>query len=92
MAEYAFGNEVLETKRSRRFIAGMNNDFIRQEVLRQKWMTAEGKPKEYDEVLNVAEEARSTQMGMRAAGPVTGIGVSDSSAPTTVIGVSDGTV
>ena len=50
MAEYAFGNELLETKRSRvlwRFIAGMNNDFIRQEVLRQKWMAAEGKPKEY---------------------------------------------
>ena len=95
MAEYAFGDEVLETKRSRvlwRFIAGMNNDFIRQEVLRQKWMTAEDKPKEYDEVLNVAEEARSIQMGMRAAGPVTGIGVSDSSVPTTVIGVSDGTV
>ena len=44
------GIEVLKTKRSRvlwRFIAGMNNDFIRQEVLRQKWMTAEGKPKEY---------------------------------------------
>ena len=82
---------TLETQRSRvlwRFIAGMNNDFIRQEVLRQKWLTAEGKPKEYEEVLNAAEEARPIQMGMRAAGPVTGIGVSDSSVPTTVIGVS----
>ena len=28
-------------------------------------------------------------MGMRAAGPVTGISVRDSSVPTTVIGVSD---
>ena len=71
---------------------GMNNDFIRQEVLRQKWLTAEGKPKEYEEVLNVAEEARSIQMGMRAAGPVTGTGVSDSSVPMTVVGASDSTV
>ena len=44
----------------------MNNDFVRQEVLWHKWLTAEGKPKEYDEILNVAEEARSIQMEMRA--------------------------
>ena len=89
MAEYAFGNEVSETKRSLvlwRFIAGMNNDFTRQEVLGQKWLTAEGNPKEYEAVINVAQEARSIQMGMRAAGPVTGTGVSDSGMPTTVIG------
>ena len=39
-----------------------------------KWLTAEGKPKEYDEILNVAEDARSIQMGMR---------------PTTVTGGND---
>ena len=55
----------------------MNNDFIRQEVLWHKWLTAEGKPKEYDEILNVAEEARSIQMGMRAAVPMTVTGGND---------------
>ena len=80
MADYAFAKEVPETKRSRVlwcFIAGMNNDFARQEVLRHKWLTAEGKPKEYDEILNVAEEAGSIQMGMRAAVPMTVTGGND---------------
>ena len=80
MADYAFAKEVPGTKRSRvlwRFIAGMNNDFARQEVLRHKLLTAEGKPKEDDEILNVAEEARSIQMGMRAAVPRTVTGEND---------------
>ena len=45
--------------------------------MRHKWLTAEGKPKEYDEVFNVAEEARSIQMGMRAAVPMTVTGGND---------------
>ena len=59
MADFAFVNEVPETKRSRvvwRFIAGMNNDFVRQEVLRHKWLTAQGKPKEYDEILKKPDQ------------------------------------
>ena len=55
----------------------MNNDFARPEVLRHKWLTAEGKPKEYDEILNVAEEARKIQMGMRAAVTMTVTGGHD---------------
>ena len=80
MADYAFAKIVPETKRSRvlwRFIAEMNNDFARPEVLRHKWLTAEGKPKEYDEILDVAEEARKIQMGTRAAVPVTVTGGHD---------------
>ena len=73
MTDYAFAMEVSETKRTRvlsRFIARMTNDFVRQEVLRHKWLTAEWKPNEYDEILNVAEKARSIQMGIRAFVPM----------------------
>ena len=44
MTDYAFAKEVPETKRSRvlwRFLAEMSTDFVRQEVLRHKWLTAE---------------------------------------------------
>ena len=49
----------------------MTNDFVRQEILCHKCLTAKGKLKNITKILNVAEEARSIQMGMRAAVPMT---------------------
>ena len=49
-----------------KFISGLIDDFVRQEVLRQKWMTA-GVPRSYDEVLNYAEEVASILKSVKAA-------------------------
>ena len=69
LAGYAFPRELADTVRSRvlwKFISGLIDDFVRQ-VLRQKWLTAEGVPKSYDKVLNYAEEAASILKSVKAA-------------------------
>ena len=50
-------------------ISGVRSDFIRQEIFRMKWMTKEGIPKEYDEILSVADEALSVVKVMTATSP-----------------------
>ena len=47
LACYAFAKEEAMTVRSRvlwKFISGIQCNFIRQEIFRQKWMTDDGKP------------------------------------------------
>ena len=60
LACYAFAKEEPTTVRSRvlwKFISGIQCDFIRQEIFRRKWMTDDGKPKSYEDLLSIAEEA-----------------------------------
>ena len=56
-ATYAFSGDNADSVRGRviwKFISGVNNDFIRQELLRKKWVGDDNKAKSYDEILNNA--------------------------------------
>ena len=47
-------------------ISDIQCNFIRQEIFRQKWMTDDGKPKSYEDLLSIAEEAMAVIRAMKA--------------------------
>ena len=70
LACYAFAKEEATTVRSRvlwKFISGIQSDFIRQEIFRQKWMTDDGKPKSYKDLLSIADKAIAVIRAMKAS-------------------------
>ena len=59
-ASYAFPAENTDSVRGRviwKFLSGLRNDFIRQELFRKKWMGDDNRAKTYDEILSNAQSS-----------------------------------
>lgn len=85
IASIAFSNEAELSVRSRviwKFISNLENEFIRQEILRDRWMTDSNEPKEYAQILNSAKRAETLQKSMIASSKV-GISVAHEASSST---------
>ena len=63
-ATYAFPLENQDSVRSRvlwRWISGLNNEFIRMQILQKGWISESGKAKQYEEILQVALQGEALQ-------------------------------
>lgn len=72
LAGYAFGMEGEDSRRSRviwKFITGILDEAVRRDIIRQKWMGADGRAKEYDVILSTAQDALGVIRATEMSGP-----------------------
>ena len=71
LAGDAFSSESAEIKRKRvvwRFLDGLKDRDIRERLIRERWMKDESHAKDYDDVLKIAETARTSKQAASLTG------------------------
>ena len=71
LAGDAFASESADVKRKRvvwRFLDGLKDRDIREHIIRERWMKDESHAKEYDDILKIAETARTAKQAASATG------------------------
>ena len=72
LAGYAFGMEGGDSRRSRviwKFITGIQDEAVRRDIIRQKWIGADGRAKQYDVILSTAQDAFGVIRATEMSGP-----------------------
>ena len=61
-----------DSRRSRviwKFITGILDEAVRRDIIRQKWIGADGRAKEYDVILSTAQDALGVIRATEMSGP-----------------------
>ena len=72
LAGYAFAIEGEDSRRSRviwKFVTGLQDECVRRDVIRHKWIGEEGLAKEYDVILSTAHDALGVIRATEISGP-----------------------
>ena len=84
LAGDGFSSESVEVKRKRvvwRFLDELKDKDIRERLIRERWMRDESHAKEYDDVLKIAETARTAKQAASLTGSRHQLGASFAAAP-----------